>query len=415
MPTVSFKTLGCRLNQAETARMKAGFVSAGYCIEPFTAVTDVAVIHTCTITGMAEKECIRLARRVKRRSPDACVVLAGCAVEVGRDTLLEASGADLLAGQNEKFDLPTALASRISPATPAPVTDDDAPPVFDTTRAWIKVQDGCDFRCAYCIVPDARGGPHSRGVTDVMHEASQLVEQGYRELVVTGANLGCYADGDTNLVGLLDQLETLDGLRRLRISSIELSTVESDVIAYMARSTKLCRFLHLPLQTGDDRMLRAMGRHYTSADYRAVVHDVTSRLPRVGLGADIITGLPGEDEEAFRNTCRLVEDLPFSNLHVFPYSPRPGTPAADMTEQVPRDVARARAAELIALGKEKRNTFARSLLGHPLEVLVERLDDEGAAHGWTGEYIAARVRGEGLQPNQLVAFTPTAYDGALYA
>jgi len=397
MPTVSFKTLGCRLNQAETARMKAGFARAGYRLAGKDEPADVYVIHTCTVTAAARSESARLARTARRRRPEARVVLAGCAVEVEPDALRAETGADVVAGQADKFRLPELLGAGCA-ATANP----RQAPLFDTTRAWLKAQDGCDFRCAYCIVPAARGPSRSRPVAEIVTEAAQLAARGHRELVVTGANLGCYADGDRGLIDLLARLERIAGLDRLRISSIEISTVERAVVAYMENSRKLCRFLHLPLQTGSDRLLAAMGRRYTRAEYRDLVRFAADRIPDAGIGTDLVTGLPGEDETAFRDTIRLVEELPFSNLHVFPYSPRPGTSAADLPDRPPREVARERAAELTALGRRKRAAFARRFQGRCVEVLIEKVDADGAGAGWTREYLPARVAGEGRAPGQVV-------------
>jgi len=397
MPTVCVKTLGCRLNQAETARIKAGFVQAGYRLAAKDEPADVCVIHTCTVTAAARAESARLARSARRRRPDACVILAGCAAEVEPAALRAETGADVVAGQADKFRLPELLGGTgPAPAGPAAV------PLFETTRAWLKAQDGCDFRCAYCIVPAARGPARSRPAAELVAEAEQLTERGHRELVVTGANLGCYADGSTGLVDLLARLEAVTGLARLRISSIEVSTVERDVISYMETSGKLCRFLHLPLQTGSDRLLAAMGRRYTRAEYRALVRFAADRLPGAGIGTDLVTGLPGEDEAAFQDTVRLVEELPFSNLHVFPYSPRPGTRAAALPDRPAREIARERAARLTELGRRKRAAFARRFQGRAVEVLVERVDRDGCGAGWTREYLPARVSGEGRAPGQVV-------------
>lgn len=406
---VSFKTVGCRLNKAETAKIRAGFQSSGFAIVPFGSPVAVCVIHTCAVTAAAEKECIRLARSVKRKTPDTLVILAGCAAEIGGARLQAVTGADIIAGQDLKFDLPalipqacpTKLAGRSRAARGQTLL-----PLFDTTRAWIKAQDGCSFECAYCIVPAARGPSRSRPWSDIVEEVRALADRGYREVVITGANLGCYRDGNRQLVDILSAIERIDGVRRMRVSSLEISTTERDIVEYMADSPKLCNFLHLPLQTGDDRLLEAMGRRHTSRQYRDLIAYAVDRIPLAGIGTDLVTGLPGEDEAAFANTMAIVRDLPFSNLHVFPYSRREGTRAASMRNQVPRDVAGARAAELIALGKEKRQAFANRFVGRQVEMLIEQVDEDGTARGWTGEYVQACSRGADPNPNQIVTFTP---------
>jgi len=431
---VSFKTVGCRLNQAETATLAGRFQAAGYVPVPFGEPCDVCVINTCTVTGRAEKDCISLARSMRRKLPDSFIVLAGCAAEVDAERIREASGADMVAGQQEKWRLPGNLPTRVGSGSPQsrppgdmmkavsvtggrgfdePRTDMDrrVVPRFDTTRALVKVQDGCDFHCAYCIVPRARGLPVSIPAATVIDEVRRLVDSGYREVVLTGANLGCYRDGGLGLVHLLEQLEALDGLKRTRLSSIELSTTERDVIDFMAGSRKLCRYIHLPMQSGDDRILAAMGRRYTAREYAGLVEYAAGKVALLGLGADIIVGFPGEREDHFINTLAMVKDLPFSNLHVFPYSPRPGTRAASMEEQVSATEKSRRVATLVELGETKKGQFAERFIGRKVAVLVEKVDSSGAAHGWTGEYVRARTRADGRKLNDIVSFVPGRVEG----
>ena len=400
---VSLKTVGCRLNQAETARIAAQFVAAGYAIVPFGAACDACVIHGCAVTRTAELDSVRLTRRAKRAGGDPVVVLAGCPAQYAGARLQPGAGADLLLGQCDKFRIPEILhelhPDRFPPAHS--LREQPLPPGATATRALLKCQDGCDFRCAYCVVPDARGPATSRPLADIAAEARDLAYAGFREVVLTGANLGCYRDGSHGLVDLLSAVEALDGIARVRLGSIELTTAERDVIDHMAAAPKLCRFLHLPLQSGDDRILASMGRRYTNAQYRATAEYAVQTLPQVGLGADIIAGYPGEDETAFEHTVALVESLPFSNLHVFPYSPRPGTRAADLGDRVPAPLKKARVHRLLALAQEKRQRFAERFVGRDVAVLVERVKADGTGVGWTGEYLEAQVAGPGLQTNQL--------------
>lgn len=417
-PRVAFKTIGCRLNQAETARITAQFRAAGYQIVPFGESCDVAVIHGCTVTRNAERDSRRAARAAKRAAPGAFVVLAGCPAEIiargepARRTGAEKEGVDLLAGQADKFRLPELIHQAspglfpLPPAAPGPLV-----PEFDATRALIKVQDGCDFRCAYCIVPDARGAPASRPIAAVIEEIRSVAESGFKEVVLTGANLGCYADGDSRLVDLIRRVEEIPGVERIRLSSIEMTTAERPIIDHMARSPKLCHFLHIPMQSGDDRMLRAMGRRYTSAEFRAVAEYAASRVPMIGLGTDVIVGFPGEDDAAFENTVRVIEDLPLSNLHVFPYSPRPNTRAADMKHQIPHEIAKSRVQRLLEIEDRKRRAFAQGFIGHPVAVLIEEVRT-GLGRGWTGEYLEAEVRGPDLAPNRILRVTPSRAHGA---
>jgi len=389
--------------------MAAEFEAAGARIVPFGEPSDVCVIHTCAVTANAERTCIRLARSVKSARPRTRVVLAGCAVEYDRDRLLRLARADRAAGHADKFRLPGLL------GLPPPRDSNlRLVPRFQRTRALVKVQDGCSFGCAYCVVPLTRGPSVSRPLREILEEVRALAGEGFLEIGLTGANLGCYRDGRRGLVALLESVEAVPGIRRIRLSSIEISTVERAVIAFMAQSQKLCRYLHLPLQSGDNRILAGMGRRYTAEQYRDLVQEAVETLSGPGLGTDLIAGLPGEDERAFRNTVSLVHDLPFTNLHVFPYSHRPGTAAARMSHPVPPEVRKRRVRRLLDLAERKRARFARSLLGREVTMLVEQIDGRGRARGWTSEYVPAALPAAGLEPNRIVPFTPTRFqDGVL--
>jgi threonylcarbamoyladenosine tRNA methylthiotransferase MtaB len=413
----AIKTVGCRLNQAESATIAAGFEAAGYRIVPFGQPCEVCVIHSCSVTARAERTSVRLARSAGRGPGRPRVVLAGCAAELDPRRLRAASGADLVAGQRDKFRLPELL--RADPGATAGATSHPragdraaAVPLSGRTRALVKAQDGCGFGCAYCVVPLARGPAASRPFDDVVREARDLVRRGYRECVLTGANLGCYADAGRNLVRLLAELASLPGLDRIRLSSIELSTVERAVVDFMATCPKVCRYLHIPMQSGDDRILSAMGRRYTAAQFRDLLSHAASRLAPLGLGTDVIVGFPGEDEAAFEATMRMARDLPFTNLHVFPFSRRPGTRAATMPGQVPEAEKRRRVAAVIALGRAKKEAFARGLVGRPVSVLVERVTRRGGK-GWTAEYVPALARRSESAVNALVSFVPGRVEGGV--
>ena len=419
MPSVAFKTIGCRLNQAETAQISSQLQQAGYRVVPFGEPCDVPVIHSCTITQQAERTCLKVSRQARRQGA-RLVVLAGCAVERDPTSAASASGADLVVGQEEKFQLPQRLAD-LDPTLLAPASADaslaigSTIPQFAQTRALVKIQDGCEFGCAYCIVPSTRSRIWSRPIAEILTEVAALVESGYREVVLTGANVGCYHDTNghakADLIALLRQLDEIPGLLRLRLSSIESTTTERDVIRQMATSRTLCHFLHLPLQSGSDRILASMGRRYRRDDYRPTCDLAVELMPDVGLGTDIIVGFPGETEADFAETCALVHELPFSNLHVFPYSPRPGTRAASMPDQIDPTLRKARAAELIALGATKRAAFAQRQLGTPVDVLVERVRD-GESRGWSGNYLDVRIAGE-LPSNTLHRVIPQQLQGEI--
>lgn len=393
--TVSFKTFGCRLNRAETAQFEAGFATAGFERVPFGTPADCVVLHTCAITQSAENECLKLTRALRKKKPQILLVFVGCAVETVSSETLLALGVDLVVPRDQKDAVADLVAQHPRAAgrlRPAPSSFLPAPSNA-TKRASLKIQDGCDFFCTYCIVPHTRGQPRSRPFDACLAETRALIRAGFHEIVVTGCNLACYADGSRTLVDLLAALADLPGLGRLRLGSIEPGTVERDVIAFMAHSPKLCKFLHLPIQSGDDGILTSMRRRYTVDAVTQTVREAFRRMPNLGLGADIIAGFPGETPAAFEKTRALLEAIPFSNLHVFPYSERPGTPAATFGSTVPEPERKRRVAELNHLKARKRAAFAQRFIGIAVDVLVEHIDAAGIAHGWSGEYLDCRITG----------------------
>ncbi len=387
--TVSFKTFGCRLNQAETAQFEAEFAAAGFTRVPFGTPSRVVVIHSCAVTQKAENEGLKLLRALRGSNPDTRLVLTGCTVEACDAERLRSLNLDLVVPREQK-DALVHLVLRLLGLTRVSAP---AVPARSTQRASLKIQDGCDFFCAYCIVPHTRGQPRSRSFEACLDDARAFLDAGFHEIVVTGCNIACYADGSRRLVDLLAALAALPGLGRLRLGSVEPGTVERDVLALMADFPKICPFLHLPVQSGDNGVLAAMRRRYTVEEVAATLRDALRRMPLLGLGADLITGFPGESLEAFERTHDLLRAFPFSNLHVFPYSERPGTPAASFGGSVPAAERKRRAHVLIKQGALNRSAFAQRLVGRPVELLVERFDSEGRAHGWSGEYLACRVSG----------------------
>ncbi|MDD5706534.1 MAG: MiaB/RimO family radical SAM methylthiotransferase [Kiritimatiellae bacterium] len=413
---VAFITLGCRLNQAEEGDFAAAFASAGWTVTRPDEGADVYVVHSCTVTRAAERETLRLVRGLKagQRGAVRLIVLSGCVVEHAPPAALRAAGADLLIGRAARAELVPRVLSCLGMTAGPSVAVPPPTPVFRTKRALLRVQDGCGFGCAYCIVPHTRGAPVSRRWNEVLNAARALIAAGHQELVITGCNLACYHDGARGLADLTAAVCGLEGLGRVRLGSVEPATVERELADVMASCRKLCRCLHLPLQSGDDAVLRAMGRRYTADDYRDSVAAVLRRVPGLGLGTDVISGLPGEDEDAFRRTRELLSGIPCSNLHVFAFSPRPGTRAALMPGRPPVAVARRRARELRRLGAAQRQAFAATWVGREVEVLIESLDDRGNGHGWSDTYLPCCVPGiaaEGV--GRLTTFIPTRAEGTI--
>lgn len=394
---VSFKTLGCRLNQAETAAFAGGLEAFGFSLsDREDGPCDVHVVHTCAITHAAEVEALRAVRHARRAlGPAVLLVAAGCAVELpGAEDAFRDAGADLVVRRADKPRLPELVAAALGLPTSGAFSP--ALPRFSTTRAILKVQDGCACRCAYCIVPSTRGAPQSRPFSDAIAEADAVFRAGYREIVVTGVNLALYRDGGHSLRDLCAAFLALGSRNgaRLRLGSIEpVGDVHGLVGLAASHPGDICPFFHFPLQSGSDRILCAMRRPYSAAQYELLAEKTLEALPFACLGADIITGFPGEDDAAFAETVRLVERIPFGNLHVFPYSERPGTPASAFPDSVPMHVRRERARELVALGEAKRAVFAQQFVGRDVVMLVERVSPDGIGTGWSGEYLPCRLPG----------------------
>ncbi|MFQ5640099.1 MAG: tRNA (N(6)-L-threonylcarbamoyladenosine(37)-C(2))-methylthiotransferase MtaB [bacterium] len=392
----SFYTLGCRLNQSETALISDRFKDKGYEIVDFDEATDVCVINTCTVTEQADAKCRQLVRQVLKRSPDAFVAVVGCYAQMATDVLSRIDGIDLIVGTEEKMavadfiDVPHKLPApliRKSRISRTPFTIASVGNYEHATRANLKVQDGCDFMCTFCIIPFARGRARSRAFWDIQREALELVERGHRELVLTGVNIGTYEHDGKSLLDVIKMLETIEGLERIRISSIEPTTIAEELVEQMADSEKLCSHLHIPIQSGDDAILQKMRRLYSVSEYVEFIEMVQKRLPDACFGTDVMVGFPGEGEKQFENTRALLQALPFSYFHVFSFSERNGTPALGLNSKVDSKTKKARSRKLRALSAEKRAAFYRQHAGKTVRVLMEERNESGLFQGFTDNYI----------------------------
>ena len=398
----SLHTIGCRLNQSETAVLADRLKARGYEVVEYGEPTDLFVLNTCSVTEEAERVCRYEIRRTLRLSPHAFVAVTGCYAQTGAHSLRQIPGIDLIVGGQYKMNLADYLPARDTlRKQPAPellhtrtIDRDDfvMPGVGDYTsvRANLKIQDGCNFMCSFCIIPFARGHERSRQFDDVIREADALAARGHRELVLTGVNIGRYEDRGRSLVDLVQRLETIAGVDRIRISSIEPTTVTDELLDYMATSRKLCRYLHIPLQSGDDKILHAMNRQYTVKDYTDLVERALSRIPELGLGTDLLVGFPGEGESQFAKTLSSARDLPFAYFHVFGFSKRPGTAATRFKPAIHPSTIKARCRTLSALSRSKRWAFAHGYTGRTLEVLFEG-HDQGLWTGFTDNYLRVGV------------------------
>ncbi len=427
-PRLAVLSLGCKLNHAEGEAMRHRCAEAGYEVVPFDAEAEVYVVNTCTVTAEADREGRRLARRARRQAPPgARVVLAGCSAQAN-PRAMRIPEADLLLGNAEKLRLPEHLARpprrgegglpevRVAPLEETLGIDACALPHFEgRTRAYLKVQDGCDFSCAFCATTLARGASRSLAEAACADEAGRLSAGGHREIVLTGIHLGAYGRDltpPTTLSRLVGRLLRVEGLGRLRLSSVEPGEVTRELLRVAARGAfgqkdeggaYLCRHFHIPVQSGDDGVLAAMGRNYRAGRCAGRFAALAEAIPGVCLGADFIVGFPGESGAAFERTLEWVRETPLSYLHVFPYSPREGTRAAAMAGRLPPAELRARARALGALGRRKWAAFAAAQIGSGAEVLFERRrGEDGLLAGLADNYVRVLARGPAEWVGRLV-------------
>lgn len=396
-PRVSFYTLGCRLNQAETAQIAQRFRRKGYRLVPHGDPVEVAVIHTCSVTERADQRCRQEIRRVKKSSPDAVLCAVGCYAQSDPDTVRGLLGVDLVVGNDRKYSLPTLIdgyepgeGPEVHVSSKLDFSGLEVPEEGDfqeTTRAHLKVQDGCDFHCGFCLLPRVRGAPRSRPFEEVIDAARRLVVRGFREIVVTGVNIGLYRDGVKNLGDVAQALSQLEGLDRIRISSIEPSTVPETLLEWLGSDPKACPHLHLPVQTGCETTLARMRRIYSIEDYARYVFRVKKLLPRITLGTDVIVGFPGETQEEFQASRNWISEMPFDYLHVFSYSDRIKTSATSQSEKVEPRIIKERSEDLRELGERQRRALYERWRGQRAELLTETLDRDGRRTGLTRHYL----------------------------
>lgn len=371
---IAFTTLGCKINQYETDQLHRDLLSRGNTIVPFESEADVYIINTCSVTAKSDYQCRQVIRSAVKRGQGAKVVVTGCYASTRPEELKNIPGVSLVINNRDKAAIPL----QITKGEPGPGKEQTSPEILPAhafqgrTRGFLKIQDGCDNRCSYCIVPLARGRSRSVQPDHVIREFSRLVESGYPEVVLTGIHIGTYGGDLTPEFSLTELIKTLISKRgpaRIRLSSIEPNEITGEMIGFLGNG--LCRHLHIPLQSGDDSILFSMRRHYTSGFYLELIESISDQVPGIALGADVMVGFPGEGDREFRNTLDLVQKSPLTHLHVFSYSPRPGTPAAEMKGQVPDSVKRSRSEELRKIGREKNYQFRKKCINADVKVVIE--------------------------------------------
>lgn len=416
----SLHTLGCRLNQAETSILGEGLRRKGFELVEFGQPTDLLVLNTCAVTDDAERTSRYVIRKTLKHSPHAFVAVTGCYAQTGMESLKQQAGIDLIVGHQYKLDLPAYLPSphELRKRSVAEVRHTktitrgnfDLPHFAesDSTRALLKVQDGCSAMCSFCIIPFARGHERSRTFDDIQREVEVLAARGYREVVLTGVNIGQYAYQGRDFCSLLRWLDQAADFERIRISSIEPTTVGEELLDLIASSKKLCPYLHIPLQSGDDQILQAMNRRHTLKSYIKLIERALVNIPDLGLGTDLLVGFPGETEAAFQNTLAAATDLPFSYLHVFPYSPRPGTAAMRLNQRVPSAAMKKRTDLLLALDRAKRLAFHNKQIGKTVSVLFEAGIRDAYRFGTTPNFTRVGITDSGNFQNRILPITITA-------
>ena len=407
MPTAAFMTLGCKVNQFETETMEGLFKQGGYEIVPFESPADVYVVNTCAVTNVGERKSRQAIRRAARENPEAIIAVCGCYSQVRPEDVKALAGVHVVLGTKERSRIVEYVerAARERGRLLDGVGDvmhtesfEDIP-LYDMprrTRAFLKIEDGCQNFCSYCIIPYARGPVKSRPLAAIRREAEKLVGAGFLEIVLTGIHLGKFGSDlgeNINLTDACREVLQVPGLKRLRLGSLESMELSPELFELIRSDERFCPHLHLPLQAGSDRVLREMNRHYDTAEFARLIEQVERELPGVAVSTDIIVGFPGETEEDFAQGLQFAEKMNFSRMHVFPYSRRDGTPAAAREDQVPEPVKKERVHRMQALAERKSGEFCRSFLGKTMRVLFET-NDHGLTDGLTDNYIRVYTKDE---------------------
>ena len=403
---VAFYTLGCKLNFSETATIARNFQDEGFDRVEFSEYADIYVINTCSVTENADKRFKTIVKQAQRSNPEAFIVAVGCYAQLQPEELAAVNGVDLVLGATEKFKITDYLNELTKNETGAihscDIEDADfyvsSYSVGDRTRAFLKVQDGCDYKCTYCTIPLARGISRSDTLQNVLDNAIKIADQGIKEIVLTGVNIGDYGKGEFGnkkhehtFFELVQELDTIEGIRRLRISSIEPNLLKDETIDFVSQSNSFVPHFHIPLQSGSNVMLKAMRRRYMKELYQDRVGHIKTVMPDACIGVDVIVGFPGETDELFLETYNFLNALDISYLHVFTYSERPNTHAATLPDVVPKSIRSKRSKMLRGLSAKKRRAFYESQIGSKRTVLFEGENKEGYIHGFTENYVKVKA------------------------
>ncbi|MDR1877354.1 MAG: tRNA (N(6)-L-threonylcarbamoyladenosine(37)-C(2))-methylthiotransferase MtaB [Flavobacteriaceae bacterium] len=414
--SVAFHTLGCKLNFAETSTIARQLISEGFIKVSFDEVADIYIINTCSVTENADKECKTIVKRALYKNPEALICVIGCYAQLKPEEIAQIEGVDLVLGAKEKFAIHKYIGElKKDSDTKIHSCEIDKADFFvgsysigDRTRAFLKVQDGCDYKCTYCTIPLARGISRSATLENVLQQAEEISRRGIKEIVLTGVNIGDYGKGesgnkkhDHTFLELIQELDKVPDIKRIRISSIEPNLLKNEIIDFVSRSKKFVPHFHIPLQSGSDELLKKMKRRYLSGLYKERIEKIHSLVPDVCIGVDVIVGFPGETEEIFMETYNFLQELPVGYLHVFTYSERENTEAIHMENSIPVSERKRRNKMLKILSEKKRYAFYESQLGRTKTVLWEHENKNGMMFGYTENYIRVTQPYNEKEINQL--------------
>ena len=408
---VAFYTLGCKVNQYETEAMLEMFKKDGYEQVDSEDYADVYVINTCTVTHMSDRKSRQYIRRMKKKNPDSIIAVVGCYSQVSPEEILEIEEVNLVMGTNERRTIVEEIKKleAINGAKKASTVDDimkvrafeeiEISQSNGRTRAFMKIQDGCDRFCTYCIIPYARGGKvRSRDIESIVNEAKTLADNGYKEVVLTGIHVASYGkdlrESNLKLLDVIKRINEIDGIERIRTSSVEPILFTDEFVSEVSKMEKVCPHYHLSLQSGCDETLKRMNRRYTTAEYKEIVDRLRENIPNVAITTDVIVGFPGETNDEFNKTYEFLKEIELSQMHVFKYSPRKGTPAATMENQIDPQMKQFRSEKLLNLNKENFNKFAGKFIGQEIDVLFEQSIAENTYEGLTPNYIRVIVKSD---------------------
>lgn len=427
MAKIAFYTLGCKVNQADTASMENLFLRSGHQLVSFDGEADVYIINTCVVTNTGQRKSRQTIHRAIRKNPNALIVVTGCYPQTAAEEVKAIAGVDMIIGNQDRAQIVQLVEERLAhrqtdtldavhKLTASTAFEEMAAgDITDKTRAFLKIQEGCNQFCTYCIIPYARGPLRSRSLESIRTETQRLISAGFKEIVLIGIHLGCYGKEDPDGPTLYDAVKTVlavPGVQRLRLGSLESVEVEPRLLTLMQEDARFCRHLHMPLQSGCDKTLQAMHRPYTTAKFKTLLADIKTKVPDIAITTDVIVGFPGETKADFETTCKFAESCGFSKMHIFPFSARKGTPAEKFAGAVTEAVKKERADILGRIDETMHKTFLQAMVGQTAEVLFEQPAGEDYFEGLTGNYQRVFVKSGGRNlGGEILPVKITAFDG----